>query len=273
VEICISGEWETVCDAFWDVAEASVVCRELGYRNGLPITRYGGITYQAQYSILCTGDEARLYDCNRQDTFLCNNVGVICYNETECNDTDVRLVDGVTPVDGRVEICLHGLWGSVCDDDWAVRDAAVVCHQLGYGGVSVPLSEHRVLSNATFYHLDDVACTGNENLLADCGHAGVGEHNCIVQQEEAGVICNATVECSENEVRLMDGLTPDDGRVEICLYGLWGSVCDDAWDYRDARVVCQQLGYNGRELFPIMCILYTVLSFFSITWSDRTFCC
>jgi hypothetical protein len=35
-----------------------------------------------------------------------------------------------------------------------------------------------------------VACTGNENLLADCGHAGVGEHNCIVQQEEAGVICN-----------------------------------------------------------------------------------
>ena len=33
VEICISGEWETVCDAFWDVAEASVVCRELGYRS------------------------------------------------------------------------------------------------------------------------------------------------------------------------------------------------------------------------------------------------
>ena len=157
--------------------------------------------------------------------------------------------------------------------------------------VSVPLSEHRVLSNATFYHLDDVACTGNENLLADCRHAGVGEHNCIVQQEEAGVICNgrsffrfnnnnnmcinccsliATVECSENEVRLMDGLTPDDGRVEICLYGLWGSVCDDAWDYRDARVVCQQLGYDGRELFPIMCILYTVLAFFSITCCDRT---
>ena len=85
--------------------------------------------------------------------------------------------------------------------------------------------------------------------------------------------CIATVECSENEVRLMDGLTPDDGRVEICLNGLWGSVCDDDWDYRDAHVVCQQLGYDGRELFPIMCILYTVLAFFSITCSDGTFCC
>ena len=53
--------------------------------------------------------------------------------------------------------------------------------------------------------------------------------------------------CTENSVRLVSGQTPYDGRVEICLNGVWGSVCDDRWDYRDAKVVCRQLNYDGRK--------------------------
>ena len=63
-------------------------------------------------------------------------------------------------------------------------------------------------------------------------------------------------ECNETDIRLVDGSTPNAGRVEICLDGLWGSVCNDEWDYRDAAVVCRQLQYYGSELYVLTLILH-----------------
>lgn len=51
-----------------------------------------------------------------------------------CDDGDIRLENGYTPNEGRVEVCFNEVWGTVCNDDWDAYDgnAAVVCRQLGY---------------------------------------------------------------------------------------------------------------------------------------------
>ena len=55
---------------------------------------------------------------------------------SNCANGDIRLVNGATPYEGRVEICYDGVWGSVCDSSWNDRDAAIVCLQMGFQGTS-----------------------------------------------------------------------------------------------------------------------------------------
>ena len=53
--------------------------------------------------------------------------------------------------------------------------------------------------------------------------------------------------CSDGQVRLMNGSMPsvgNEGRVEVCYNNSYGTICDDLWDERDARVVCAT--FNGK---------------------------
>lgn len=52
----------------------------------------------------------------------------------DCRNGDVRLIRGRNSLQGRVEVCYDGVWGTVCSRGWDREDANVVCRQLGLSG-------------------------------------------------------------------------------------------------------------------------------------------
>ena len=87
-----------------------------------------------------------------------------------------------------MEVFHSGRWGTVCGDDWDLRDATVVCRQLGYGtAVRAPRFAAFGKGSGPIWY-DNVTCSGSEASLTQCAHRGLGVHDCRHWQD-AGAIC------------------------------------------------------------------------------------
>lgn len=99
----------------------------------------------------------------------------------------MRLIDGATENQGRLEVQFNGVWGTVCDDFWGLDEADIVCRQLGYTGALVA-DGTAVAGTGLPIWLDNVMCRGTETFIWDCANNGPGNHNCA-HFEDVYLVC------------------------------------------------------------------------------------
>ncbi|KAI4900372.1 hypothetical protein NFI96_015985 [Prochilodus magdalenae] len=234
LELLHGETWYTVCDADFDQQDAEVVCRELGC--GLPVEVLGAAAFgRGEHQVWseelqCRGNESQIHSCPTSPSLKHNcshdsDVGLVCAGH-------VRVVDGGSRCAGRVEVLHRGQWGTVCGDNWDMRDAAVVCRELGCGEAVDALSDAQFGPGSGPIWMNNMRCTGSEATLKNCLSSESSKHNCD-HSKDAGVICSG--------VRVVGG-SHCSGRVEVLHGETWYTVCDADFDQQDAEVVCRELG-------------------------------
>ena len=131
----------------------------------------------------------------------------------------VRLVDGVTSREGRVEIFHNNEWKTVCGKHFGAAEADVICRQLGFKS-----GDHRALQNAYFtpgvgsiYVIEH--CDGKEQALNLCQR---GADISCSHDDDASVICDHTT--IYGRWLLKEQSSNHSMFSFFCVWGVWGCV-------------------------------------------------
>ncbi|XP_077459416.1 lysyl oxidase homolog 2A [Stigmatopora argus] len=274
LEVKDNGKWRQICNTAWTEMNSRVICGMYGFPadKRFNIRPYKLLAKRRKknywgFSVNCTGNEADLSDCKLggeiklKGNATCEQgmpVVVSCIpgrtfapslstgfrKAYRVEQPLVRLRGGAMIGEGRVEVLRNGEWGTVCDDNWNIGAATVVCRELGFGSAKEALTGASMGQGIGPVHMNGVECSGFEKSLTEC-HFNRDSLGCS-HEEDAAVKCNVPAMGFKNRLRLFGGRNPYEGRVEVLAEKngsmVWGAVCSDSWGTMEAMVVCRQLG-------------------------------
>ncbi|XP_041475664.1 deleted in malignant brain tumors 1 protein-like [Lytechinus variegatus] len=173
VEVLNDGSWGTICHDFWDLRDARVVCRMLGFDGALKAPRSARFGQGSGRILLvgvgCDGTEDNLADCAHP------GIGDYCIHAWDAG-----------AICFSVEVLYAGSWMTVCSDWWDLKEARVVCRILGFdGALEAPRLSRFGQGTGDIIRVD--YCYGTENSLIDCPNVYI--YSSCGHQNDAGAVC------------------------------------------------------------------------------------
>ncbi|XP_069833151.1 lysyl oxidase homolog 3 isoform X2 [Dendropsophus ebraccatus] len=170
--------------------------------------------------------------------------------------------------EGRIEVFYNQEWGTICDDDFTIENAHILCRHLGFTEATGWAHSAKYGVGIGRIWLDNVICSGSEKSIEDCKSRGWGNSDCT-HEEDAGVICKDeripgyvepnTIETEQRqleEIRLRpviatakNRLPVTEGVLEIKYSDTWEQVCDVGWTQKNSHVVCGMLGFPSDKKY------------------------
>ncbi|KAL8206403.1 UNVERIFIED_CONTAM: Lysyl oxidase 3B [Gekko kuhli] len=168
--------------------------------------------------------------------------------------------------EGRIEVFYNQEWGTICDDDFTLANAHVLCRHLGFVAATGWTHSAKYGKGSGRIWLDNLSCSGSEKSVVDCRSRGWGNSDCS-HEEDAGVICkderiagfvdSNVIETEQNQVEELRlrpvvshakrPLPVTEGIVEVRHKNSWAQICDENWSSQNSRVVCGMLGFPAEK--------------------------
>lgn len=177
----------------------------------------------------------------------------------------VRLADGSSRAEGRLEIYHDGQWGTVCNRNQFGNNAAeTVCRELGCEGSSASIISPPQSATDGMPIWTAARCEEVEDSYGNCHYGDWGRTGCD-HSSDVGIRCNScstcedfvdagasssgqqSGECRDGQVRLVNGGEYSYGELQMWYDGQWGLVCNlrtssYSGGTNEAQAVCRQLG-------------------------------
>ncbi|XP_031161380.1 CD5 antigen-like isoform X2 [Sander lucioperca] len=229
LEVKHRGEWGPVSDSDWTLKEAAVACSQLDCGSAVSVGQREVSSDRPVWRIKsdCVQSGSALREC-----------AISWYSSSilnlTCSDS-VRLVDGISLCSGRLEVKTNQSnqrWSSVCEADFDLQDAYVVCREIGCGAPSVLQGVLYGQVEAPWW-TKEFHCGGNESALLDCRSSGSDNNACRPVKA-------VELTCSE-PVRLVGGDSRCAGTLEVKHRGEWIPARHSDWTLKEAAVACSQL--------------------------------